>query len=72
MRPSCSFGIEFISSAATLGPPTDLPSVCVVLLASLNGFAPQVCVEFGRKVLFSTERPNFRELEDDIRARKGK
>jgi len=47
-------------------------TVKVVLLASLNGFAPQVCVEFGRKVLFSTERPSFRELEDDIKSRKGK
>jgi len=47
-------------------------TVKVVLLASLNGFSPQVCVEFGRKVLFSTERPTFRELEDDIKARKGK
>ncbi len=47
-------------------------TVKVVLLASLNGFAPQVCVEFGRKVLFSTERPSFQELEEDIKARKGK
>ncbi|NCS66270.1 MAG: flagellar motor stator protein MotA [Hydrogenophilales bacterium CG03_land_8_20_14_0_80_62_28] len=47
-------------------------TIKVVLLASLNGFAPQVCVEFGRKVLFSTERPNFRELEEDIKSRKGK
>ena len=47
-------------------------TVKVVLLASLNGFAPQVCVEFGRKVLFSTERPSFSELEDDIKSRKGK
>lgn len=47
-------------------------TVKVVLLASLNGFSPQVCVEFGRKVLFSTERPSFRELEEDIKARKGK
>ncbi|HEX8981033.1 MAG TPA: flagellar motor stator protein MotA [Parasulfuritortus sp.] len=49
-----------------------LQTVKVVLLASLNGFAPQVCVEFGRKVLFSTERPTFLELEEDIKARKGK
>jgi chemotaxis protein MotA len=47
-------------------------TVKVVLLASLNGFAPQVCVEFGRKVLFSTERPSFSELEEDIKSRKGK
>ena len=46
--------------------------VKVVLLASLNGFAPQTSVEFGRKVLFSTERPSFREMEEDIKARKGK
>jgi chemotaxis protein MotA len=47
-------------------------TVKVVLLASLNGFSPQVAVEFGRKVLYSTERPTFRELEDDIKSRKGK
>jgi len=44
----------------------------VVLLASLNGFSPQTCVEFGRKVLFSNERPSFSEMEEDIKARKGK
>lgn len=44
----------------------------VTLLASLNGYAPQVAIEFGRKVLYSTERPTFIELEDDIKQRKGK
>ena len=44
----------------------------VVLLASMNGYAPQVAVEFGRKVLFSADRPSFRELEEDLKARKGK
>jgi len=44
----------------------------VVLLASMNGYAPQVAIEFGRKVLYSTERPSFRELEDEIKNRKGK
>lgn len=43
-----------------------------VLLASMNGYAPQVAVEFGRKVLFSTDRPSFIELEEDLKARKGK
>lgn len=43
----------------------------LVLLASMNGYAPQVAVEFGRKVLFSTERPTFAELEQDIKSRKG-
>jgi len=44
----------------------------VTLLASLNGYAPQVAVEFGRKVLYSTERPTFIELEEDIKQRKTK
>jgi chemotaxis protein MotA len=44
----------------------------VVLLASMSGYAPQVAVEFGRKVLFSDVRPTFRELEDELKARKGK
>jgi chemotaxis protein MotA len=43
-----------------------------VLLASMNGYAPQVAVEFGRKVLYSTDRPSFRELEEDLKSRKGK
>jgi chemotaxis protein MotA len=49
-----------------------LQTVKVVLLASLNGYSPQVAVEFGRKVLYSNERPSFRELEEDIKSRKGK
>jgi chemotaxis protein MotA len=43
-----------------------------VLLASMNGYAPQVAVEFGRKVLYSSDRPGFLELEEDLKARKGK
>jgi chemotaxis protein MotA len=43
-----------------------------VLLASMNGYAPQVAIEFGRKVLYSTDRPTFAELEEDLKARKGK
>ncbi len=43
-----------------------------VLLASMNGYAPQVAVEFGRKVLYSKDRPGFLELEEDLKARKGK
>jgi chemotaxis protein MotA len=31
-----------------------------------------VAVEFGRKVLFSTDRPTFMELEEDLKSRKGK
>ena len=41
--------------------------VKVMLLASLNGYAPALAVEFGRKVLYSTERPSFAELEQHIK-----
>jgi len=41
-----------------------------VLLASMNGYAPQVAVEFGRKVLYSNDRPSFLELEADLKERK--
>lgn len=42
-------------------------TVKVTLLASLNGYAPAIAVEFGRKVLYSTERPGFAELEDHVK-----
>lgn len=44
----------------------------MVLLASMSGYAPQVAVEFGRKTLNSHARPSFRELEEDLKSRKGK
>ncbi|TAM54060.1 MAG: flagellar motor stator protein MotA [Paraburkholderia sp.] len=48
------------------------PFQCVkaVLLASLSGYAPSVAVEFGRKVLFTNDRPTFQELDDTVRATK--
>ncbi len=46
--------------------------VKVTLLASLNGYAPALAIEFGRKVLYSTERPTFAELEDHIKKSKTK
>jgi chemotaxis protein MotA len=46
--------------------------VKVTLLASLNGYAPSLAVEFGRKVLFSPERPTFSELEEHIKESKSK
>jgi chemotaxis protein MotA len=44
-----------------------LQCVKVTLLASLNGYAPALAVEFGRKVLYSTERPSFSELEEHVK-----
>ena len=44
----------------------------VTFLASLNGYAPTIAVEFGRKVLYSTERPAFLELEEHVKQTKTK
>lgn len=49
-----------------------LQCIKVTLLASLNGYAPQVAVEFGRKVLYSTERPSFMELEEHVKQAKSR
>ena len=47
-----------------------LQCIKVTLLASLNGYAPAIAVEFGRKVLYSTERPSFSELEAHVKQAK--
>jgi len=49
-----------------------LQTTKVIMIASLNGYAPTIAVEFGRKVLFSTERPGFIELEDHIKEARAK
>jgi len=48
----------------------ELQCVKVTLLASMQGYAPTIAVEFGRKVLFSTERPSFIELESHVKQKK--
>ena len=48
----------------------ELQCVKITLLASLQGYAPAIAVEFGRKVLFSTERPSFQELEAHVKQKK--
>jgi len=48
----------------------ELQCIKTTLLASMQGYAPQVAIEFGRKVLFSTERPTFIELESHVKGRK--
>jgi len=40
------------------------------ILATLNGYTPQIAIEFGRKVLGSTVRPSFTELEEHIKGQK--
>ena len=46
--------------------------VKVTLISSINGYAPAIAVEFGRKVLFSTERPSFSELEAHVKGAKSR
>jgi chemotaxis protein MotA len=48
----------------------ELQCIKTTLLASMQGYAPQVAVEFGRKVLYSTERPTFAELESHVKGKK--
>ena len=40
------------------------------LVASMNGVPPQIAVEFGRKVLYHSVRPSFKELEEQYRAKR--
>ncbi len=47
-----------------------LECIKITLLANLNGYSPVLAVEFGRKALFSTERPSFMELEKHIKKAK--
>ena len=48
----------------------ELHCVKATLLASLQGYAPAVAVEFGRKILYSTERPTFVELEKHVKQKR--
>ncbi len=46
--------------------------ICIktCIIAYLNGYAPQVAIEFGRKVLPSDVRPGFLELEEHVKQKK--
>jgi len=47
-----------------------LECIKVCILSTLNGYSPQIAVEFGRKTLYSTDRPNFSELEEYLKEQK--
>jgi chemotaxis protein MotA len=47
-----------------------LQTIKVTLLANLNGYAPAMAVEFGRKALNSAERPTFLELEQHVKQKR--
>ncbi|HMW23730.1 MAG TPA: flagellar motor stator protein MotA [Burkholderiaceae bacterium] len=45
----------------------ELQCIKSTLLASMQGYAPQIAIEFGRKVLYSGDRPSFTELESHLK-----
>jgi len=47
-----------------------LECIKVCILSTLNGYSPQIAVEFGRKTLFSNDRPSFSELEEYLKEQK--
>ena len=48
----------------------ELQCIKTTLLASMQGYNPATAIEFGRKVLFSGDRPGFLELESHVRGKK--
>ena len=45
----------------------ELQCIKTILLASMQGYNPTTAIEFGRQILFSTERPTFNELEAHVK-----
>ena len=45
----------------------ELQCIKTTLLASMQGYNPSTAIEFGRKVLYSTERPTFVELDSYVK-----
>lgn len=41
------------------------------ILANVQGYSPQVAVEFGRKTMASGLRPSFQELEEHLKGQRG-
>jgi len=48
----------------------ELQCIKSTLLASMQGYNPATAIEFGRKVLFSGDRPSFTELESHVKGKK--
>jgi chemotaxis protein MotA len=45
--------------------------VKMALVATLRGYPPSIAIEFARKLLFSSVRPNFKDLDQELRKKKG-
>lgn len=41
------------------------------ILAQVQGYSPQIAVEFGRKAMYSAVRPSFQELEEHLKGSRG-
>ena len=39
----------------------------LIILSQMNGYSPQISIEFGRKILFSTERPSSKEIDEMVK-----
>ncbi len=59
-------GNAIVSNAEAEGQFYGVIKTC--LMANLNGYAPQVAVEFGRKAVPHVERPTFQELDEYIQS----
>lgn len=44
--------------------------VKMALVATLRGYPPSIAIEFSRKLLFSSVRPNFKDLDEELRKKK--
>ena len=44
-----------------------LQSIKATIMASVHNNPPLIAVEFGRKVLFSSQRPSFSQLNDEVK-----
>jgi len=42
----------------------------ICLMANVNGYSPQICIEFGRKAMPSDMRPSFADMENHLKEHK--
>jgi len=62
------FATAMLAKAEEEGKFFECMKICI--LSTLNGYTPQIAIEFGRKTIISTLRPSFIELEEHIKEQK--
>jgi chemotaxis protein MotA len=55
-------------AAADLKP---FEAVKEILIANYSNFSPMIAVEYGRKVMFTDQRPTMKELSEGVMATSG-